>query len=290
MMRRPSTETNLKALVRQRLQAVARALKAAQAKTLSPKTLHALRVGCRRTEAALESCRDVLPAKPLAWFRKHLRRLRQSCNRLRDDDVLLKWLKTQKAHPAMRELLEVVRRQRQANQPQIAELAQALTHGGRFVQHATRLYSSAKNGRDSGSWRRAVARRLFEELHHFVLAFLNDSANAAELHRLRIAVKRLRYTIEFATDIWPETKHTDLMNLLIDMQDRLGRCHDAVVRRQRLAKLSAGNSSLTNGEFPTTSDQELRQFQEAWKKWWPARPVERIIARSTAEVVQLLRT
>ncbi len=289
MTRRLSMDTLFMGVVRQRLQDVARALKAAQAKTLSPKTLHALRVGCRRTEAALESCRDLLPAKPLAWFRKHLRRLRQACNLLRDDDVLLKWLKTQKEYHAMRELFETVRRQRQANQPQIAELAKALTHGGRFVHHAKRLYSSAKNGRDSGSWRRAVARRLFEELHHFVLAFPNDSANAAELHRLRIAVKRLRYTIEFAADIWPETKHTDLMNLLIDMQDRLGRFHDAVVRQQRLAKLSAGNSSPTNGDIPATSDHELQQFQEAWKKWWPARPVERIMARSMAEIVQLLR-
>jgi CHAD domain-containing protein len=289
MTRRQSTNTVLKVVVRQRLQDVARALKAAQAKTLSPKTLHVLRVGCRRTEAALESGRDVLPAKPLVWFRKHLRRLRQSCNLLRDDDVLLKWLKTQKAHHATRGLLETIRRQRQANQPQIAELAKALTHGGRFVRHAKRLYSSAKNGRDSGSWRRAVARRLFEELHHFVLAFPNDSANATELHRLRIAVKRLRYTIEFVEDIWPESKFTELKKLLIDMQDRLGRFHDAVVRQQRLAKLSAGNSSPTNGDIPTSSAQELQQLHEAWKKWWPARPVERIMARSTAEIVQLLR-
>jgi CHAD domain-containing protein len=73
------------------------------------------------------------------------------------------------------------------------------------------------------------------------------------------------------------------------MQDRLGRFHDAVVRQQRLAKLSAGDSSPSNGDIPTTSDQKLQQFHEAWKKWWPARPVERIMARSTAEIVQLLR-
>ena len=289
MTRRASTDANLKSVVRQRLQDVARALKAAHAKTLSPKTLHALRVGCRRAEAALESCRDELPAKPRAWLHKRLRRLRQSCSLLRDDDVLLKWLKTQKANHATRGLLETIRRQRKANQPQIEERAKAMTRGGRFVHRARRLYSSADNGGDSGPWRRAVAGRLFEEFHRFVLAFPNDSANATELHRLRIAVKRLRYTIEFATDIWPETKFTDLKNLLIDMQDRLGRFHDAVVRQQRLAQLPAGNSSPTNGDIPTTSDQELRQFHDAWKKWWPARPVERIMARSTAEIVQLFR-
>lgn len=56
--------------------------------------------------------------------------------------------------------------------------------------------------------------------------YVNDPANVTELHDMRIAAKRLRYTLEvFAPALMPE-RIKPVLTLVADLQERLGAIHD----------------------------------------------------------------
>src|SRR5262245_5912001 len=79
-------------ILRARLRALHDRLELMQDGPSTPKDLHELRILVRRAEAALLLTRDVCESKAWGWLRRKLRRLRRGSNRLRDDDVLRKWL------------------------------------------------------------------------------------------------------------------------------------------------------------------------------------------------------
>ena len=63
--------------------------------------------------------------------------------------------------------------------------------------------------------------------------------NAHKRHKLRIALKKLRYTSEFFAPLYGEGAATDFLKQLSKMQDTLGALNDVAVARQTLTKLTA---------------------------------------------------
>lgn len=62
-----------------------------------------------------------------------------------------------------------------------------------------------------------------------------DRLDAEDRHRLRIALKKLRYGAEFLGSLWPETQVKKLVVACADLQDRLGHLNDGTVAT-RLAR------------------------------------------------------
>lgn len=79
----------------------------------------------------------------------------------------------------------------------------------------------------TGKNARALARTRLDELYSWS-DFVDDPYRIRELHDLRIAAKRLRYSLEIFADVLPEFS-TEAVKELTQLQDELGDLHDSDV-------------------------------------------------------------
>ena len=138
--------------LRGRLRAVWAEAQAA-AEGTAPEHVHRLRVATRRTLAALDVFRDVLPPRRAAWFRKRLRLLRQAAGDARDLDVLTGRLRQGGSRPepaasaARSRLVAMLSRQRTVSRGPIRELYERLTEADWHGRVDTFLERVADRGR-----------------------------------------------------------------------------------------------------------------------------------------------
>jgi hypothetical protein len=91
---------------------------------------------------------------------------------------------------------------------------------------------------------RIIALTRLEELYSWV-AYVDDPYNIYELHNLRIAVKRLRYTLEIFADVLPEACGS-LRKEVEQVQEELGAMHDSDVM-VALLRLCLGSQDSGSG-------------------------------------------
>jgi CHAD domain-containing protein len=99
-----------------------------------------------------------------------------------------------------------------------------------------------------------------------------------ELHRLRIAGKKLRYVADFFRSLYPKKPTSKFISALAEVQDQLGSLNDAVVSRQLLLSLEGRvantndieaarhASGLVLGWQAARIDRDLAGFQTTWRK------------------------
>ncbi len=108
---------------------------------------------------------------------------------------------------------------------------------------------------------------------------LGPSAGDAELHKLRIRCKRLRYSCEFFEDVYGRPARV-FAKQVTRLQDILGEHHDAVVARESLARYaerigakaeSGARTYVAVGELTAIdagrAERSRREFTEAWDKF-----------------------
>lgn len=276
------------AAVRARMRTLSRQLRDVAAGRLSTKALHELRIACRRAEAALRLCREVADSRACRWLHKHLRTLRRACNDARDCDVLFAWIKRHDATAAKHWGREL-QAQRQALQPLIVKLAARLTEDRSLNRHSKSALRRLRDCERSGRVASAFGRRLFSEVHRFVLSLPVDREDSAALHQLRIIGKRLRYASEIVTEVWPDIELAELREHVQTLQKRLGAIHDQQVGQQRLQKLYGKQSGRSIGALLQRSRDTCVREQRRFWRWWRACPLERMLADTTAELLTLIR-
>jgi CHAD domain-containing protein len=199
--------------------------------------VHDVRVALRRTRTALEAGRPVLGRFHADEVRRALREVMQATGALRDEEVLLEligslgveredvtaWLETRRTRER-RLRGAVVRTVREGALDRGRELLGALLAFRVDPKRERRLSKFARRAVERA--RREVERRRDARL---------DDANA--LHDLRIAYKRLRYTVETFADALPRDLAA-LAHPAARLQGKLGDLHDvdvavACVRRAR---------------------------------------------------------
>lgn len=79
----------------------------------------------------------------------------------------------------------------------------------------------------TGTNARIIARTRFEELEEWG-RYAHDPQRSDELHNMRIAAKRLRYTLEIFADVLPQ-ESADIIKEVMDIQEELGAVHDSDV-------------------------------------------------------------
>ncbi len=84
----------------------------------------------------------------------------------------------------------------------------------------TNLDAQATNAKNA----RIIARTRLDELYEWD-AYVDDPYHVHELHNLRIAAKRLRYTLEIFQDVLPETT-VSCIKEVEGIQEELGSLHD----------------------------------------------------------------
>jgi CHAD domain len=116
------------------------------------------------------------------------------------------------------------------------------------------------NPQDStGKNAREIARVRLEELYSWE-SFVDNPYNIAELHNMRIAAKRLRYTFEVFEDALPTASKTVLKEL-VQLQEELGDLHDSdvMIALLRLCLSSHDTTTLPERMHLNGNNQQAHQ-------------------------------
>jgi len=216
-----------------------------------PEPLHDFRVAVRRARSALGQLRDVLPAAPGKRLRRELSWLAGATGPSRDLDVFMEklpaYLASLPAHLAA-DAGAVGERLAQLRARARRLLAAELDSGRyrRLVRAWPRtLAAAAEPGLAAGRLPIAeVAADRIARARGRVLALAagsGPSAPAADLHKLRIACKKLRYLSEFFRSLHDEAETARKIEALKVLQDVLGDLNDLSFQRSTLHRL-AGRS------------------------------------------------
>jgi CHAD domain-containing protein len=97
---------------------------------------------------------------------------------------------------------------------------------------------------------------------------LRDSENFARLaaperHRLRIDVKRLRYSVDALASLFPEKPVDRYIDILVALQDALGQANDAVTAARLLPQLDppADFATFARGWFGAKALGDRTMFE-----------------------------
>ncbi|HEV2994080.1 MAG TPA: CHAD domain-containing protein, partial [Acidimicrobiia bacterium] len=224
-----------------------------------PEELHDMRVATRRLRAALSLFADVLPVRAEV-FRQELGWVGRTLGAVRDLDVQLAgmadmaaatagWSETgrEDGHDPLADLSELLTREREAARTDMLAALDSV----RWERLTKGLAALAQQG----PARRSVAARVpaVIGMPGLVVARHDAVAKAAkrakrsglvtDFHRLRIRCKRLRYSLEFASEVY-EGRTAPYVRALTAVQDELGLMQDAEVALLRLADLATGDTPL----------------------------------------------
>lgn len=213
-----------------------------------PEGVHQLRVALRRLRSALSVFKTILPAEDAAWINQEARWLIQSLGPARDWDVFLTELvpPLQAARPDSGDLAALTAAAEDARTLGY-ERARAALRSGRYTAFVLDL----ERWTETGGWHDGEANGRFEEplsdyacrllrkRHKRVLKEGRDFAQLSdeERHRLRITLKKLRYTCEFFSSLYPKGRTRPYLKALKSLQDELGHLNDVVVAEDLLDSL-----------------------------------------------------
>jgi inorganic triphosphatase YgiF len=217
--------------------------------------LHQLRVALRRLRVVLRMAAKACPDAELDALGEEIAALGSGLGRLREWDVFIA--------DAMRPL--------RARMPRNAGV-QALLDAGEAQRAAS--YEALRSEDESSGlqrlllrfavwmngdyWQREAlqakaadfaARRLRKLSRRFSGSARElDTADAAQLHALRIRAKKLRYSAEFFSNFYDGKNGKAFLSTLSEVQDVLGRINDVAVAQRLLGDLSARPELAAHGE------------------------------------------
>ncbi len=235
--------------------------------------LHDMRVASRRLRAALEAFRDCFPAKDYKPVGAMARRLTRALGTVRDLDVLLAELRKLNAKASIEEqagfqvLISALEVERNAARPVMIQTLDYLhVHG--FRHHVLSLARHARN--HSGPLQVQARRQCvagLAELYGFAPC-VHDESRDEELHEMRIAAKRLRYSMEiFRSCFGPDI--ADRIGDVKTIQEKIGQIHDCdvlvgIARDQGQALASRQFTDLTAlAALPMKSEERLTALRAA---------------------------
>lgn len=203
-----------------------------------PEHVHQLRVWTRRSVAALDLYQPLLPTRRGKRLKKHLKQIRRAANDARDDDVFAERLARDQSDPGARQLLETVLQHRPQAQQPIRQVFERFGPSGRLARRTRQLLKRTGTGPRKAqgtipfsTW---AAAQLHDAVHDFFQTADQELADWYQLHRLRIAGKQLRYTVELLSDAFPKELRDQAYPLIRDLQDRLGIINDHATAHDRL--------------------------------------------------------
>jgi CHAD domain-containing protein len=243
---------------------------------LDEEYLHQVRVGLRRLRVMLAIAQRFQADDDLAALHEQVARLCVELGRSRDWDVFV----TQTLapictrlpeHAGLREILGVSER---ARQKQHAGMEKSLAsqdfqrlllrfgawmHNEQWGQEATALQQFAaqmleKRSRQVGKHGKALV-----------------GEDAAQLHLLRIACKKLRYSTEMFGGLFGAARTKDYVAVLAELQDILGILNDIAVAHRLLDELDNAarhdTLALIRGWMEHDYAERVAEFGKAWKRF-----------------------
>jgi len=203
--------------------------------------VHKLRVASRRTRAALDLFEECFGRKRVKKWAKTIRNVTRSSGAARDADVQIAFLtnyaKTNEDNNialGLDYLITISTTRRRAMQTSVMKALDDLEASEILgdISHSCIALRGERNGseiRTLATYGKAydqISTKLAEVLA--LETFVHDEGAAAKHHELRIAIKRLRYTMEIFSTLY-ERGLADQISLMKRFQDLLGEMHDCDV-------------------------------------------------------------
>lgn len=245
--------------------------------------LHQLRVGVRRLRSCVSALATALPEGCLDPMKGELKWLGSRLGAARDWDVFL--------HESLPQLTRGLAAVGDAAGPD--ELARAaMTLGERAARAARAAWRSKRTslllldlGRIAAGGGFIVANEAMRQpVVPFSSALLErrlarvvrlgkrarSTAGIERLHELRVAVKKLRYAVEFFGALYPAGKPERFRQRLVRLQDCLGSICDATAMAERVREAAPANASLTDfvrGWGACVVHAQRRHFDVVWRQF-----------------------
>lgn len=224
-------------------------------------SVHQVRVAARRLRSAVKLFKHVLPAAPRDALDGELKWLADTLAPARELDVFIQEVLRPAASAAagkgaLAGLEARANARRDAARRQVADALSSTRYAGlkreieRWRAQGLRLEGqNARHARMREERIGSAAGPLLAGLHgttrkrgrHF------SDLDPSERHRLRIALKRLRYAVDFFGGLYPAKGHKRYLDRLKRLQDALGQAHDLATSERLISDLieGRGDSALT---------------------------------------------
>ncbi len=210
------------------------------AKGKNVRAVHQVRVACRRLRTALAIYGELFPPEDARRWRRRLRKTLDRFGPARDLDVQIRFLKRMLREipeadtarkPGVRALRRHLKQQREALQPSLERAARRVRRSGltdELIRAAATAGDADRSPADSlaGQAITIIGRDLARVRER--RQSLADAADIRGHHRLRIAVKRLRYTLELF-DLSEAFAFEPFVKMLSALQKQLGEMRDCDV-------------------------------------------------------------
>jgi len=220
-----------------------------------PEYIHQMRVATRRLRAALRLFQPLLPAGFADEILPALRTQMAVLGEARDLDVLLveiaePVLAAQPDDPQLAELVGVLTERRHEARRRVAELLTSPAFGQGLLLFLGQFHLLMRDSADQAEELpalRSFARARLERLRRKVLKLAQRARtdDPVSLHALRIAIKRLRYALEFFAPLAARKSVDRAVAALAGLQEVFGQIND-LANASRLLKECAGSDERLN--------------------------------------------
>ncbi|MFN4129772.1 MAG: CHAD domain-containing protein [Paracoccaceae bacterium] len=207
--------------------------------------LHDYRVAMRKIRSVLSLVKGVYAKDQTKDLKIRFSALMAPTGRLRDLDVhllesqLFYDLVPDNLHPGLARMFELFAEERHAQHARLARHFQSKAYDKKISQLA-RLFDKRKKlhpGPMADQAARDYASTLIWDRYRVVCktaAHIGADTEDAEVHRLRIHCKKLRYLMEFFGPLFPKSECKSLLKPLKELQDTLGLFNDYAVQQVSL--------------------------------------------------------
>ncbi|HLX89659.1 MAG TPA: CHAD domain-containing protein [Acidimicrobiales bacterium] len=215
-----------------------------------PEDLHDMRVATRRMRAALALFVDVLPAR-MRHVRTELGWVADCLGTVRDLDVQLErvhgWMDgaSDDDRAALKDLAELLGRRRQGARTTLLACFESARYERLVTTFTTMLRQGpARRAGPAHAPAMLAAPDLVRTRHRAVSKAAKrarHSGHPEDYHRVRIRAKRLRYTLEFFSELYPG-QTSKYVRRVVKLQDTLGSLQDARVAADQLRSLATDDT------------------------------------------------
>ncbi|MCB1915487.1 MAG: CHAD domain-containing protein [Rhodocyclaceae bacterium] len=217
----------------------------------APEFIHQIRVSLRRLRSALRLFEPALPPDWVARWSTEFSEAADELGEARDIDVLheeliVPILEDPLCPAQVQELNEAVVAARNRAREHVRSHMEGTGQGRRMLTFAAELNRLEANPLDASADLTAFARLQLDVLRKRARKRWRKAraGDIAQLHALRISLKKLRYAIEFFTPLFPRKPVKRFIAKLARAQEHLGYLNDIEVGNQRMLQWAGDSPSL----------------------------------------------
>lgn len=261
--------------------------------------IHDIRVASRRIRTCLTIFEDFFPSKKFKIWSKEIKSITNAYGAVRDLDVQIELLdrfyakvSNPKLRPGLRRVGLRLKQQRRKKQEKTNNITQTVIESPTLNE--IKNWCTENFNKDTADYEhdQVLYQLGYKNIQHhldeflFFEVFIFDPARIKELHQMRIAAKRLRYSLEVFSDLYAH-KTNFALDIARQSQEYLGQIHDADVWISFLPEFMEREQNKINNfygygspfsrlkpgiEYLIKNRQDERQklykkFLQDWQKW-----------------------